>query len=209
MQTLLTGFGPFGKVVSNPTERLLAHFAAEGAPGQELSFCLLPVSFTCAPPLLRAAIEKGGRGGQPFDTVLMLGVAARSLHWRVECFGHNYCHPALRDADGQTAPGRILVPGAPEALPVTLPVTPMLQALQQIGLPAALSNTAGAYLCNVALFTALLHLQATGHPAKAGFLHVPADAHTFADARETRPGFSFAQQAQAVRAILDALGSGG
>ena len=205
MQTLLTGFGPFGNVVSNPTERLLQHFASEEAPGHDLSFCLLPVSYTRASRLLREAIDRGGCQGRPFDTVLMLGVAARSPHWRVERYGRNVCGD-LRDADGQMPLSPLLAPGAPEALPVTLPVEPMFQALTQIALPAVFSDSAGAYLCNVALFTALQHLQATGHPAKAGFLHVPADEQTFAQDTEESPVFPFGQHVQAVRAVLDEIG---
>lgn len=206
MQTLLTGFGPFGKVVSNPTERLLLHFAPEAAPEHDLTLCRLPVSYACAPQVLRAAIDKGGCQGRPFDTILMLGVAAGSHHWRVERYGRNFCSRTIPDADGQTAPGPVIIPGAVEALPVTLPVEPMLQALKRIELPAVFSDRAGAYLCNVALFTALLHLQETGHPAKAGFLHVPADEQTFAETLAGKPVFPFAQHVQAVRAVLDALG---
>ncbi|HZT44105.1 MAG TPA: hypothetical protein VFA07_18215 [Chthonomonadaceae bacterium] len=207
MQTLLTGFGAFGSVVSNPTERLLKHFADEEVRGHDLTLCLLPVSFACAPQILREAIDKGGSDGRPFDTVLMLGVAARCLHWRVERYGRNYTSSTIPDADGQRAPGRIIAPGAPEALPVSLPVESMLQALKQIGLPAAFSDSAGAYLCNYALFTALQHLQDTGHPAKAGFLHVPADEQTFLTQSDARPVFPFAQHVEAVRAVLDVLGS--
>ncbi len=206
LQTLLTGFGAFGRVVSNPTERLVRHFEAdpEAAKGHDLTCCVLPVSFQCAPDLLRAQIEIGGRGGRPFDVILMLGVASGSPHWRVERLGRNADAP-LTDADGFTPPARAIVADAPNTLSVTLPTEPQFAAIAALGLPAAFSDTAGAYLCNHALFTTLHHLKTTGHPARAGFLHVPADEETFAPGITTAPQFPFAQHVAALHAVLAAL----
>ena len=49
----------------------------------------------------------------------------------------------------------------------------MLARLRVLGIPAALSQSAGAYVCNQA-FYALAHLVATRHRGtRAGFVHVP------------------------------------
>jgi len=66
-----------------------------------------------------------------------------------------------------------VVEDAPDAYFSTLPVKAMLERLRRLGIPAALSQTAGAYVCNQAFF-ALAHLVATRHRAmRAGFVHVP------------------------------------
>jgi pyroglutamyl-peptidase len=204
MQTLITGFGPFGRVISNPTERLLAHFANEAVPGHTLTLHALPTSFTQAPQIMRALLEIGGFNGQPFDNVLMLGVATGSLTWLVEEQGRNHTEAAQPDIDGwQPEPGAIL-PDGPEVLPTRFPVAEAIAALERIGLPAKASSSAGAYVCNHLLYTTLVEQKRLGTPAKTGFLHVPADLETFGPGTSA-PAFPFVQHVAAVRAVLSVL----
>ena len=69
-----------------------------------------------------------------------------------------------------------MVPGAPVGRFSTLPIKAMVAALAADGVPAAVSQTAGTYVCND-VFYALQHLLAT-EPAlegiRGGFVHVPA-----------------------------------
>lgn len=205
MQTLLTGFGPFGNIVQNPSERLLAVFEMEEVAGQELTVCALPTSYARAPQIMRAALEVGGRGGQPFDTILMLGVAGGSPRWRVEQYGRNTMS-AIPDVDGSTPPeGVSLLPDAPEALPVRFPVMECVEALEKAGLPVVASESAGGYLCNALLYTTLHHLDESGHPARAGFLHIPADEQTYAPGLTSAPVFAFDRHLLAVRTVLTVL----
>src|SRR5207253_2401853 len=55
----------------------------------------------------------------------------------------------------------------------TLPLGAMLEALVAEGVPAYVSNTAGTYLCNQTLYGTLHRLAERGHPARAGFIHLP------------------------------------
>ncbi|HEY6986304.1 MAG TPA: pyroglutamyl-peptidase I, partial [Rhodanobacteraceae bacterium] len=66
-----------------------------------------------------------------------------------------------------------VVAEAPAAYFATLPVKAMLARLRALGVPAALSQSAGLYVCNQTFF-ALAHLVATRHHGvRAGFIHVP------------------------------------
>lgn len=185
MRVLLTGFGPFGEVVSNPTERIVT----------ALGGLALPTSFARAPRLLaeRLAAEPG------FDAVLMLGVAESSEEFRVETLGHNRDEARIVDVDGEQPRGPIVASG-PETLPVTVDPERMRAALERRGLPASLSGSAGAYVCNRLLFSTLHHLQGTA--LRAGFLHVPADVHTHQRPRTERP---YEQLVAAVEAALASL----
>jgi pyroglutamyl-peptidase len=203
-QTLLTGFGPFGTVLSNPSERLLKHFAEEEIPGRELTCCLLPVSYQRAPLLIQAAFERGSRNGRPFDEVLMLGVAGGSANWRVERFGRNYSETAL-DIDGYAPASPVIHLDAPNCLPSTLPVQDIVAEMERRGLPVIASESAGAYLCNHILFTTLYYLQRAGSPVRAGFLHVPADELTFPPEQSNKPQYPFDLHIEAVRAALTAI----
>ena len=207
LQTLMTGFGPFGSVADNPTERLLHHFAAQNVDGHDLTVCALPTSFARAPKMFQAVFEAGGRDGQPFDLILMLGVAARGETWRVETQGLNQDAPAIADADGDLVPEREIVPGGAAHLPVTLPPQVMLLAVESSGLPVRLSDSAGQYLCNHLLYTALALAHRGGVVSRIGFLHVPPDERTFgANSASVTGGtiFPFVQHIEAVNAILEA-----
>ena len=171
LQTLVTGFGPFGNVVSNPTERLLEHFAEEEVPGHTLTLCALPTSFSRAMEHVKAHLEIGGQGGKPFDMVLMLGVATGSKNWRVERVGTNWDEASLPDIDGELGSARPIIPKAPETLAVSFPVETLVKALNQARFPAIASESAGAYLCNHVLYRTLHLLQTQNASVRAGFLH--------------------------------------
>ena len=205
LQTLLTGFGPFLSVVSNPSERLTTYFEAHPVPGHVLTTRILPVSFRDATGILQQAITAGGAEGRPFDLIVMLGVAANRPHWSVERIGWNRSTNSVTDSDNSLWPYPCIVADAPEMLTATLPVSELAAALEAVGLPAIVSDSAGDYLCNHLLFWTLSHLQAQKHPARAGFLHIPADDATFASGIESVSTFTFQQHCAAVRAVLEAL----
>jgi pyroglutamyl-peptidase len=204
MQTLLTGFGPFATVIDNPAARLVERFAAETVAGHEITTCLLPTSFQRAPQLMDAALTAGGRDGQPFDLILMLGVAQNSPGWRVERYGRNHDNP-VADVDGYVPQVGPILPAAPDLLTVTLPVEDLVAALHRAGLPATPSESAGGYLCNHILFYTLERLQSGVSGARAGFLHVPADEHTCSPQVLAAAPSTFAQQVTAVRVVLETL----
>jgi pyroglutamyl-peptidase len=201
---LLTGFGPFGNVVSNPTERLIQHFMTEQVPGHDLVCWSFPVSFQRAPEMMQALLEIGGRNGKPFDVLLMLGVAPGSKTWRVEKRGLNYNAEKI-DRDGYTPDAGVILQDAPEILPATLPVEPLVTALERIGLPVIASESAGDYLCNYLFYTTLYALMERNASLPVGFLHVPADEVTFTPGVATAPRFTFEQHIAAVRAVLKAI----
>lgn len=221
LYTLLSGFGPFGNVVDNPTERLARHFETVTVPGHELTICTLPTSFTRAPKLLQETIKQGAADGHPFDVILMLGVAAGSENWRVETQGLNWNDPRIPDVDGLQMSGYPIIPDGPARLPITLSAHQMERAIHATGAPVVLSLSAGAYLCNHLLYTTLYHLGENSQ-VRAGFLHVPADEQTYADnsvgndseenileendlVQSEKCAFPFSQHVAVLRSLLEAL----
>ena len=67
-----------------------------------------------------------------------------------------------------------MTPEGPPAYFSTLPIRKMVNRLSDAGLPAALSNSAGTYLCNNVMYAGL-HWAAHHRPdMPSGFLHIPA-----------------------------------
>jgi pyroglutamyl-peptidase len=77
----------------------------------------------------------------------------------------------IPDNAGNQPVGEFVVPEGPAAYFATVPVMQMAQAIRDRQIPASVSNTAGAYVCNDTLYT-LLHAY-KGSGTRVGFIHVP------------------------------------
>lgn len=170
MKTLLvTGFGRFPGAPFNPTERILARLDAAFARrlarlGWRLERASLPVVWETLP----AELARLERKFKP-DAVLHLGLAARRRIVTVEARAHNRRRPLSVDASGRRAPTPRIEPGAPPTRPATICAPRMIAGLRRVA-AAGPSNDAGAYLCNLALWTSLGQ-GAQGRPV--AFVHVP------------------------------------
>ena len=202
-QTLITGFGAFEKVQANPCEKILAHFSGQVVAGQLITTCLLPVSYSQAPLYFEMALRAGGKHGAPFDFILMLGVAPKASGWQAERFARNFNGSRLDIEDVSPPPS--VVQEAPEKLESTLPVEDLRLALEAVGLPVVISESAGDYLCNHIFYRALWELRCSGSQTPAGFLHIPASADTFDSPELNAKAFSHDQHLLVVEAALTIL----
>lgn len=176
MSILLTGFEPFGGDAVNPSWEAVLRVPAEIA-GHAVVKCRLPVVFGKAAEVLRGEIARL----RP-DIVLCCGVANGRSALTPELVAINYRHARIPDNAGQQFHAQPIDPDGPAAYMTRLPVHAMVDALNAAGIPAALSLSAGAYVCND-VYYALLGCEAVyGH--RGLFLHVPgpeaADADTAA-----------------------------
>ena len=165
---LITGFAPFGGDRVNPA--LQAVQALPETVGQWRLFKReLPVTFRGAPEALYAAMEEV----EP-DAVLMIGLAASRGMVTPERQGVNEIVARIPDNEGDQPQNEPVVPGGPDILYSTLPVEDMVEAIQAAGVPARLSDSAGRFVCNALLYSALYRLEQADDPIPAAFIHVPA-----------------------------------
>src|SRR6476661_4682890 len=104
------------------------------------------------------------------------------------------------DNDGAQPVDVPIEPGAPVAYFATLPLRRIVAAWHAAGIPGYLSESAGLFLCNAAMYTAL-HATAAGGPP-AGFLHLPSLPEEVAGQRE-QPSMALATQIEGVRLALE------
>ena len=105
------------------------------------------------------------------DAVLCIGQAGTRSAVTPEYVGINLRHARIADNLGNQPQDEPVVPGGPTAYFATVPVRAMTAAIEAQGIPAAVSYTAGTYVCNDLLYTLLHHYAET--PVRAGFIHVP------------------------------------
>jgi pyroglutamyl-peptidase len=167
-KVLLTGFEPFDGERINPSGEIARALDGEIVREHRIVTAILPVAFASTLPKLEALLDEHRPA-----LAIATGQAGGRSELSIERIAANLVDARIPDADGAQPIDARVVDDAPDAYFSTLPVKAMLERLRRLGIPAALSQTAGAYVCNQAFF-ALAHLVATRHrETRAGFVHVP------------------------------------
>lgn len=168
MRILVTGFEPFGGDTVNPSADLARSLASHCEIGATVTHAILPCAFGPLENSLRAAIETH----QP-DILLGFGLATGRSGISLERVAINIIDARIPDNLGAAPIDEPVHSGAPAAYFTTLPIKAACAALGRAGIEAAISQTAGTYVCN-AVFFLTMHLAATRRPAmRGGFVHIP------------------------------------
>lgn len=173
MSLLVTAFGRFDGG-SNCSESLLRRLESDADDLERLwtgrvAFRLLDVDTEAAEGALAAAID----GVRPTHVLLMGQAAERSAVSleRVARNCRNLRTPDERGRIGELGPVR---PGGPDTIAATWPdLDGAARAISAAGVPARLSDDAGAHLCNQTLYLALEAGRTAAPPFVATFLHLP------------------------------------
>lgn len=169
---LLTGFTPFaGADVNESWEAVRRAAAPLRSDGLTVETLELPVEFGRAGDLLAAAVRRH----RP-RLVIAIGLAAGREGITPERVAVNVRDARIPDNAGASPVDEPVAADGPVGYFSTLPLKAMVAALAADGIPAAVSQTAGTYVCND-VFYALQHLLATDSSLdgiRGGFVHVPS-----------------------------------
>ncbi|MBB3156578.1 pyroglutamyl-peptidase [Microbacterium proteolyticum] len=184
---LLTGFEPFAGDATNPSGDAVNAVAAGWRGPERLVVEVLPVAFDEAAVRLRALIADH----RP-DIVVATGLAGGRSHVTPERVAINLADARIPDNDGAQPVDLPVVSGGPAAHFATIPVKAIAAAVADAGIPSAVSHSAGTFVCNHVMFTAL---DAATPGVRAGFVHVP---YAREDAPEGAPALPLADIARAL-----------
>lgn len=188
---LITGFDPFGGETVNPSWEAV-RLLPEEIGAFRLTKLQIPTVFGRAAETVLAAAEKL----QP-DVILCIGQAGGRSGVTLEVVGINLREARLPDNAGKQ-PGDVpVVENGPAAYFATVPVRAMVKAVNDAGISAALSYSAGTFVCNDVLYFLLHHYHGTG--TKVGFVHVPFLPE---QAKENVPTMALEQIAAALTAAI-------
>lgn len=195
MNILLTGFEPFGGEAINPSWEVARALHGQLIAGATVQARCLPTTFAGAPEVLARALDEL----RPV-MVIALGQASGRSEVSIERVAVNLIDARIADNAGQRPQDVPVRAGAPAAYFSTLPIKAMRDALRAAGLPAGLSLSAGAFVCNQ-LFFELQH-QLAGQGVPSGFIHLPALPEQAARALPSVPSMGLAAQVDAIRLAL-------
>jgi pyroglutamyl-peptidase len=194
---LLTGFEPFDGDAVNPSGEV-----AKQLDGRVIGECavrsvILPVQHEAARAVVAPLLAAPG-----LVAVVHLGLAGGRARVSLERVAANVMDYSRPDAHGQVLRDVPCVPDGPAAYFSTLPLREMLAALTAEGIPAAISNTAGTYLCNDISYTTLHALARRGLTIPAGFIHLPFLPSMVAAHGLEEPSMDLSVMARAVEVAL-------
>ena len=191
-KVLLTGFEPFGKASLNPSGEIVKQIS-----DKNVITAILPVAYAQSAAALLSLIEQH----KP-DVVISLGQAEGRTQISPERIAINLDDARLADNEGVVRSDVPIIVGGPVAYESTLPIKEFVEAMKAEGIPAAVSLSAGAFLCNHIFYIA--QDKFAGTQIRSGFVHVPLMDEQAAEFPGL-PTMPLDQMVKAVRTMLEVL----
>jgi len=166
-KVLITAFDPFGGESINPALVAVMQLPDE-IDGIRVIKHELPTVFDKSADILRDVIAK-----EKPDAVISVGQAGGRTGISLERVAINIDDARIADNAGIMREDSSIDPTGPAAYFSTLPVKAIVSTLKEAGIPAVVSDSAGTFVCNHIMYSAL-HFAAQKQPGlKAGFVHIP------------------------------------
>ena len=191
-KVLLTGFEPFGNATSNPSGEIVKQIS-----GDNIITAILPVAYAQSAEQLLSLIEQHAP-----DVVICLGQAEGRTAITPERVAINLDDARLADNEGVLRSDVKILEDGPDAYFSTLPVNELVAAIKAQGIPAAVSLSAGAFLCNHVFYVAQNNFVRSD--VRSGFVHVPL-MDSQASEFPGLPTMPLDQMVRAVRAMIEVV----
>lgn len=167
MKILLTGFEPFGGESINPAKEAVK-LVKDEIKGAQIVKCYVPVVFGKAIDTVYEAMKKENP-----DAVLLIGQAGGRYEMTPERVAINCDDARIPDNEGNSPVDQPVFADGAAAYFSTLPIKKMVEYMKAANVPAAISNTAGTYVCNHLMYGVRYYLEKEFPNTIGGFMHVP------------------------------------
>lgn len=199
MKVLITGFDPFGGEKINP-----AWEAVKGLPdkieGMDIVKLQIPTIFKKSGKKLFENID----AVKP-DVVICVGQAGGRYEFCLERVAINIEDGRIPDNEGYQPIDTIIYEDGKNAYFTRLPIKAIVEEVKKEGIPAAVSNTAGTYVCNHIMYSLLYYLDKKGlNNVRGGFIHVPYIPEQVVDKKNT-PYMELSRMTKALEIAIKAM----
>lgn len=165
---LITGFDPFGGDNVNPALEAIKSLQGQTIGSYEVISWEIPTVFGKSIECLVTTITDI----KP-KIVICVGQAGGRSDITVERIAINVNDARIADNEGQQPIDTPVVPGGPAAYWSTLPIKAMVKEMNDCGIPASVSHSAGTFVCNHVFYGLMHHLSTSGKAIRGGFIHIP------------------------------------
>ena len=203
MKILITGFDPFGGETVNPAYEAVK-LLPDTIAGAEIIKLEVPTQFHRAGVVLEDAMQQH----KP-DVVICVGQAGGRAAITPEKVAINLMDGRIPDNAGYQPVDVPIQEDGEAAYFTSLSVKAMVQRMRDAGIPAAVSYTAGTYVCNYLLYT-LLYLIDKKYPhVRGGFIHVPYAMEQVINKPLGTPSMDLRQIARGLETAVEAVAACG
>ena len=199
MKLLLTAFDPFGGDAINPALEAVK-LVADKIGRFDIVKLEVPTVFGKSIDTVAKAIEK-----EKPDVVLCIGQAGGRFEITPERVAINVDDARIKDNEGNQPIDIKIFEDGENAYFTTLPIKAMVEAIREANLPAAVSNTAGTFVCNHLMYGVLYTLAKKYPHIKGGFTHVPFIPAQVARRTPVAPYMALEDIKRGLEAAIDAI----
>jgi len=197
MNIILTGFEPFNGSSSNPSAEVIKKFPADLFSEHNLIREILHVDSVKAVEWLKKAIQEN----QP-DIILLLGEATNRPVVSIEKVAINWMDFRIADNSGNQVLDQSVMEDGPAAFFSTIPVSLIHGQLKAAHIPAEISLSAGAYLCNQVFYSSLYYSSLVDIKCLCGFIHLPSLPDQVVEKNQISPSMSLDTSLKAITIAL-------
>ncbi|WP_188204338.1 pyroglutamyl-peptidase I [Desemzia incerta] len=198
MKILVTGFDPFGGEKINPALEAVKGLA-DTIKGAEIKKLEIPTVFNKSAEVVQKAIEEF----QP-DYVLNIGQAGGRYEISPERVAINVDDARIADNEGNQPIDAPIKEDGDAAYFTQLPVKAMVTAIKNVGIPGAVSNTAGTFVCNHIMYQVQYMIHTNFPKIKGGFIHVPYIPEQVVN-KPGQPAMSLSDMTKGLTAAIEAV----
>ena len=199
MKLLLTAFDPFGGDAINPALEAVK-LVADKIGRFDIVKLEVPTVFRKSRDTVAKAIEE-----EKPDVVLCIGQAGGRFEITPERVAINVDDARIKDNEGNQPIDIKIFEDGENAYFTTLPIKAMVEAIREANLPAAVSNTAGTFVCNHLMYGVLYTLAKKYPHIKGGFTHVPFIPAQVARRTPVAPYMALEDIKRGLEAAIDAI----
>ena len=199
MKILMTGFDPFGNSTVNPAYEAVKRLPDQ-IKGNEIIKLEIPTVFYKEGRILEEAV----RIHNP-DVVICVGQAGGREAVTVEKVAINLIEAGIPDNEGNQPFDKKVCEDGPTAYFASVPVKAMVKNIEDHGIRAKVSYTAGTYVCNDVMYRLLYMIDKKYHKMQGGFIHVPYLPEQILDLPKGTPNMDADKIAKALEYALEAI----
>jgi pyroglutamyl-peptidase len=180
LTVIIFGYEPFLEFKENPSGLIAQSLNGREIAGHRVKGITLPVEYSRIEEIIVDTLNR-----EKPTLALGLGLAASRNVVTPEKIAVNYKHDKEPDNTGKIILAEEIDPTQPDGLFANFPVEGLVEELNRRGVPSSLSLSAGAYLCNNAMFVIVREARRAGF--SGGFIHIPCHAEYVAREQKNLP----------------------
>ncbi|AZU60296.1 pyroglutamyl-peptidase I [Neobacillus mesonae] len=167
-KVLVTGFDPFGHEKVNPALEAVKQLDEIIIDNVQIVTQEVPTVFHDSIEVVIKAIETHNP-----DVVICVGQAGGRTQVTPERIAINIDDARIPDNQKEQPIDEAIFEDGPAAYWTTLPIKRMVHEMRKAGVPAAVSNTAGTFVCNHLFYGLMHYINTNATEIRGDFIHIP------------------------------------